>query len=82
MGGREEGLCLGIMKAPVGVEDRWIEKEGFCIKVHCRRRVSEFDPRRGKMPGMRIGPERTTVMRTSGPKGAALEVRQIAEGGA
>ena len=50
-----------------GNEDRWIEKEEFCIKVHCRRRVSEFDPRKGRMPGMGIGPERITVMRTSGP---------------
>ena len=40
----------GIMKEPVGTEDRWLEKGGYYIKMHCRRRVSEFDPRRGYMP--------------------------------
>ena len=57
----------GIMKEPVGTEDRWLEKGGYYIKMHCRRRVSEFDPRRGYMPKEKIGPERITVMRTSGP---------------
>ena len=57
----------GIMKEPVGTEDRWLEKGGYYIKMRCRRRVSEFDPRRGYMPKEKIGPERITVMRTSGP---------------
>ena len=47
--------------------DSWIEKEEFYIKVHCWTRVLEFDPRKGRMPGMGIGPECITVMRTSGP---------------
>ena len=51
---------------PLG-QDRWLEKGGYYIKMHCRRRVSEFDPRRGYMPKEKIGPERITVMRTSGP---------------
>ena len=57
----------GIMKEPVGTEDRWLEKGGHYIKMRCRRRVSELDPRRGYMPKEKIGPERITVMRTSGP---------------
>ena len=57
----------GIVKEPVGTEDRWLEKGGYYIKMHCRRRVTEFDPRRGYMPKEKIGPERITVMRTSGP---------------
>ena len=57
----------GIVKEPVGTEDRWLEKGGYYIKMHCRRRVTEFDPRRGHMPRGKIGPERITVMRTSGP---------------
>ena len=57
----------GIMKEPVGTKDRWLEKGGYYIKMHCRRRVAQFDPRRGYMPKDKIGPERITVMRTSGP---------------